>query len=137
MINDDDPTQTPATLPTSPFPRMQLDRPTDAELASLTGRVAADREPVARLDEWHSVVQRFAFGGSDAFDIVLVGRSEQGRMQVTMPVSLLDLERGRAITFDGVYALGKQGTGSLPEGYLKQVIWGLEICGWDAGREAA
>lgn len=55
MINDDDPTQTPATLPTSPFPRVQLDRPTDAELASLIGRAAADRKPVVGLDDWHPV----------------------------------------------------------------------------------
>ncbi|PWC49499.1 hypothetical protein TSA6c_25520 [Azospirillum sp. TSA6c] len=137
MNNGDDPTQTSATLPTSPFPRVQLDWPTDSELASLAGEVAADLKSVIELDDWVPVVQRYAFGGSDAFEIVLVGRSKQYGIQVTKPLSLLDLRRGCAIAFDGIYALGKQGTGSLPERYLKQVIWGLEICGWDAGREAA
>ncbi|WP_395454312.1 hypothetical protein ACHMW5_11995 [Azospirillum melinis] len=131
MINGDDPTQTPAKLPTSPFPRVQLDWPTDAELASLAGEMAADREPVARLDDWVPVVQRYAFG-SDAFEIVLVGRSKQYGVQVTKPLSLLDLGRGCAIAFDGIYALGKQGTGSLPKEYLEHLIFGLEECGWEA-----
>lgn len=110
---------------------MQLDWPTDAELASLAGEMAADREPVARLDDWVPVVQRYAFG-SDAFEIVLVGRSKQYGVQVTKPLSLLDLGRGCAIAFDGIYALGKQGTGSLPKEYLEHLIFGLEECGWEA-----
>lgn len=136
MINGDDPTQTPATLPTSPFPRVQLDWPTDAELASLAGEMAADGKPVVELDDWVPVVQRYAFG-TDAFEIVLVGRSKQYGVQVTKPVSLLDLGRGCAIAFDGIYALGKQGTGSLPTEYLEYLTFGLEECGWEAGREAA